>query len=172
MSGHLAVSMFLQNVHIYQHHCTVPQPRKTQTQSQSYLTTDSQLASLSWCQATIRAHYQFFLELKFLLLRVRYFVAPTLTRGQVCNLLLLLVLAGAVQLESVSRGTQDHILLSQFLRLPQPGGPGPHIYNPQREREFGVVVRDTTIEEGVGNNNFRFEGSQALPASPSDKGEG
>jgi hypothetical protein len=24
---------------------------------------------------------------------------------------------------------------------------------------------------GIGNNNFRFEGSQALPASPSDKDE-
>jgi hypothetical protein len=40
----------------------------------------------------------------------------------------------------------------------------------QRERESeGVVVRDTTIERG--NNNFLFEGSQALPASPSDRGE-
>jgi hypothetical protein len=26
------------------------------------------------------------------------------------------------------RGTQDHILLSQFLRLPQPGGPGTRTY--------------------------------------------
>jgi hypothetical protein len=41
----------------------------------------------------------------------------------------------------------------------------------ERERKLGVVVRDTTIEGGVGNNNFRFEGSQALPASPTDKGE-
>jgi hypothetical protein len=40
----------------------------------------------------------------------------------------------------------------------------------ERERERGVVVvRDTTI---VGwKQYFRFEGSQALPASPSDKGE-
>jgi hypothetical protein len=28
-------------------------------------------------------------------------------------------------------GLQDHILLSQFLRLPQPGGPGPRIHIPQ-----------------------------------------
>jgi hypothetical protein len=35
-----------------------------------------------------------------------------------------------------------------------------------------VVVRDTTVEGGgVGNNNFRFEGSKTLPASLSDKGE-
>jgi hypothetical protein len=48
------------------------------------------------------------------------FVAPSLTRGRVCNLLLLLVLASAVPLGSEFSGTQDHILLSQFLRLPQP----------------------------------------------------
>jgi hypothetical protein len=37
-----------------------------------------------------------------------------------------------------------------------------------------VVVRDTTIVGGGGNNiffSFRFESSQALPASPSDRGE-
>jgi hypothetical protein len=31
------------------------------------------------------------------------------------------------------RGTQDRILLSQFLILPQPGGPGTHIYIPQEQ---------------------------------------
>jgi hypothetical protein len=48
------------------------------------------------------------------------------------NFLLLLVLASAVPLRSESRGTQDHILFSQFLRHPQPGGPG-HIYIPQEQ---------------------------------------
>jgi hypothetical protein len=66
-------------------------------------------------------------------LRVCYFVAPSLTRGRVCNLPLLLVFAITVTLGSESRGTQDHILLSQFLRLPQPGGPGPRIYIPQEQ---------------------------------------
>jgi hypothetical protein len=55
---------------------------------------------------------------------------PTLTRAQVCNLLL--VLASTVPLGSEPRGTQDHILF-QFLRLPQPGGPGPRIYIPQEQ---------------------------------------
>jgi hypothetical protein len=64
-------------------------------------------------------------------LRVCYFVAPFPTRGRVCNLLLLLDLVSAVPLWLESRGTQNHILLSQFLRLPQPGGPGPRIYIPQ-----------------------------------------
>jgi hypothetical protein len=75
----------------------------------------------------------FLLEIFFRQLRVCYFVAPSLTRGRVCNLLLLLVLASTVPLGSESRGTQDHILLSQFLRLHQPGGPGPRIYTPQEQ---------------------------------------
>jgi hypothetical protein len=45
--------------------------------------------------------------------------------------MLLLVVVNAVTRGSESRGTQDHILLSQFLRLPQPGGPDPRIYIPQ-----------------------------------------
>jgi hypothetical protein len=52
---------------------------------------------------------------------------PFLTRGQVCCLQLLLVLASAVIINSKSHGFHDHILPS-VSRLPQPGGPGPHIY--------------------------------------------
>jgi hypothetical protein len=42
-----------------------------------------------------RDQFFFLLEIFFVQLRV-YFVAPSLTRGRVCNLLLLLVLASAV----------------------------------------------------------------------------
>jgi hypothetical protein len=78
---------------------------------------------------------QFFLLLEIFLkkLWVCYFVAPSLTRERVCNLLLLLVLARAVPFGSDYRGTQDHILLSQFLRLPQSGGLGPRIYIAQEQ---------------------------------------
>jgi hypothetical protein len=69
----------------------------------------------------------------FLKLRVCYFVEPYLTSGRVCNLLLLLFLASAVPYGSQSLLTQDHILLSQFLRLPQPGRPGLRIYIPQEK---------------------------------------
>jgi hypothetical protein len=45
----------------------------------------------------------------------------------------------------------------------------------ERERESGlvVIVRDTTIVGGGGGRKqyFRFEGSQALPASPYDRSE-
>jgi hypothetical protein len=80
-----------------------------------------------------RDQFFFLLEIFFRQLRVCYFVAPSLTRGRVCNLMLLLVLASAFPLGSEPRGTQDHILLSQFLRLPQPGDPGSRIYIPQEQ---------------------------------------
>jgi hypothetical protein len=58
-------------------------------------------------------------------LRVCYFATPSLARGRVYNLLLLLVSPAQF------RGTQDHIFLSEFLRLPQPGGPGQlYLYPP------------------------------------------
>jgi hypothetical protein len=74
----------------------------------------------------------FLLEIPFRQLRVCNFIAPSLMRGRVCNLLvqLLLGLARAVTLGSKSSRTHDHILLSH-LKLPQPGGPGPRIYIPQ-----------------------------------------
>jgi hypothetical protein len=86
------------------------------SQSQSYLTTDGQSANLSRCQATIRASDQIFFlfEIFFRQLRVCYFVTPYLTRGRVCNLLLLLVLASAVPLGSESRGTQTIFFVPKF----------------------------------------------------------
>jgi hypothetical protein len=81
-----------------------------------------------------RDQFFFLLEISFRQLRLCYFVAPSLTRGRVCNLLvqLLLGLVRAVTLGSKSRRTHGHILLSH-LRLPQPGGPGSCIYIPQEQ---------------------------------------
>jgi hypothetical protein len=80
---------------------------------------------------------------------VCYFVVPSLTRGRVYNLLLLLVLASAALLGSKFRRTQDHILLSQFLRLLQPGGPGPHIYIP---RALGSLYVASYDSQGYGED--------------------
>jgi hypothetical protein len=68
--------------------------------SQSHITTYSQSASPSWCQAPIwdQQHFVFSLEIVFRQMRLCYFVAPSLTRGRVYNLLLLLVFASAVPL--------------------------------------------------------------------------
>jgi hypothetical protein len=81
-----------------------------------------------------RDQFFFFLEISFRQLRLCCFVAPSLTRGRVCNLLvqLLLGLARAVTLGSKFRRTHGHILLPH-LRLPQPGGPGSPIYIPKEQ---------------------------------------
>jgi hypothetical protein len=65
-----------------------------------------------------------------------------LTRGRVCSLLLLLGLSNTVPLGSESKGIQDPILLSQFLRFLRTGGPGPRIYIPQ-ERGGPVIPPGT-----------------------------
>jgi hypothetical protein len=50
----------------------------------------------------------FLFEIFFRELQVCHFVAPSLTRGRLCNLLLLLVLASAMPVGSDSRGTEYH----------------------------------------------------------------
>jgi hypothetical protein len=81
-----------------------------------------------------RNQFYFLLEIFFRQLRFWKFVAPSLTRRRVCNLLVqfLLGLARAVTLGSKSHRTHSHILLSH-LRLPQLGGPGSRIYIPQEQ---------------------------------------
>jgi hypothetical protein len=132
-------------------------PFLSQSQSQRYLTTDGQSDILSWCQANIKARDQFcfLLEIFFGQFRVCYFLAPSLTRGRVCNLLLLLLLASAVSLESEFRGTQDHILLSKFLKCPQPGGPGPRIYFPQEQD--GLIIPPGTEFPSVASYDSQFD---------------
>jgi hypothetical protein len=73
----------------------------------SQITTDNQSAVCLGVRHPSGKCDQFFflLEIFFRQLRVCYFVAPSLTRGRVCKLLLLLILASAVPLGSESRRT-------------------------------------------------------------------
>jgi hypothetical protein len=57
----------------------------------------------------------FLLEILFRQLRVCYFVAPSLMRGRVCNLLLLLVLASTVPLGSALSDKRS-VFLSVFCK--------------------------------------------------------
>jgi hypothetical protein len=113
------------------HHTGMAGPR-----SRSHITTVSQSPVSLGVRSPSRTRDQFyiFLEIFFRQLRFCNFVALSLTRGRVCNLLvqLLLGIARAVTLRSKSRRTHDYILLS-YLRLPQPGGPGSRIYIPQEQ---------------------------------------
>jgi hypothetical protein len=94
-------------------------------------------------------NFFFLLEIFFRQLQVCYIVVPSLTRGRLCNLLLLLVLANTVPLGSESRWTQDHILFSQFLRLPQLGRPGPHIYIPQLKLKLKLIYNQQSVGQSV-----------------------
>jgi hypothetical protein len=101
------------------------------SQSQSYITTDSQSASPSWCEASIwdpRPIYPLLSLITFKELRAYWCGAPSLTRSLVCSFQFLSPIARAVFLRSESHGTHEHSLLSLFLRIPQPGGPGSCIY--------------------------------------------
>jgi hypothetical protein len=87
-----------------------------ESESESYVTTDGQSASLPWNKAHI---WGLCPELYY----CRTFAglltwALFLTRGQVCCLQLLLALASADFLGSESLGSRDHILLSQFWDFP------------------------------------------------------
>jgi hypothetical protein len=61
------------------------------------------------------------------------YVTSSLTRGWVCRLQLLLVLASAVILSSESCGTHDHILLSQIRDSPKLEGQDPVFISPRTE---------------------------------------
>jgi hypothetical protein len=61
-------------------------------------------------------------------LRVCWCGAPSLTRGRVCHLQLLLALTSTVILRSKSRGTHDHILLSQIPDSSNLEGQVPYLY--------------------------------------------
>jgi hypothetical protein len=85
----------------------------------SYVTTDSQSVSLSWCQAPIWDLRPIFLLLSLIISRqlwVCWCGVPSLTRGRDCSIQLLLGIANTVFFGS------EHILLSLLLRLPQHGG--------------------------------------------------
>jgi hypothetical protein len=89
---------------------------QNKSQSESYITTDGQSASLPWCQALILDLRPMFLLLLlfFRQLWVCWCGGPSPTRGLVCSSQLLLRLASRVFLRSESRWTHDNILLSQY----------------------------------------------------------
>jgi hypothetical protein len=91
---------------LFQHFLNNNMNHKGQNLSLSYVTTDGQTASLSWNKAPMWGAYdQNFITVRQL--RVCWCEALSLTRGRVCRLQFLLVLASAVIFH-------DHILLFQI----------------------------------------------------------
>jgi hypothetical protein len=77
-------------------------------------------------------------------------IISTLTRGWICRLQLLLVLASAVTLGSESGGTHDHILLSQFETPPTWRARPPYIYPP------GTGLPSYTPRHWVYSDNLNY----------------
>jgi hypothetical protein len=85
------------------------------SQSQSHIATDGQSVSKSWCRAPPGAHDQMFITLWQL--RSCFCGAPSLTRGWVCLLYMLLALASAVFLGFENGRGADHIQNTASLLL-------------------------------------------------------
>jgi hypothetical protein len=71
----------------------------SQSQSQSHVATDGQSVSKSWCRAPSGAHDLIIITVW--LLRSSFCGAPTLTRGRVCLLYMLLALASPLGLATI-----------------------------------------------------------------------
>jgi hypothetical protein len=82
-----------------------------ESESESYITTDGQSASLSWNKAPFWTYDHIFITIRQL--RVCWCGALCQSRGRVYRLQLILALTSAVIFRSQSHGTRDHILLSQ-----------------------------------------------------------
>jgi hypothetical protein len=92
-----------------------------------------------------RDQFFFLLEIFFRQLRICYFVAPTLTRGRVCNIMLLLVLASVVPRDSgpyfivpVLESLPTWSVRSPFLYPPGTGWPS---YTPRHWVPFYRLLR-------------------------------
>jgi hypothetical protein len=80
-------------------------------QSESYVTTDGQPASLSWNKAPVWGIRP---DLYYCLTVAGLLISGALSDERVCRLQLQLALASAVTFGSESRWTRGHILLSQI----------------------------------------------------------
>jgi hypothetical protein len=94
---------------------TVKGQSQSQSQSQSHIATEDQSSSKSWSSPMWGSWPDMYYSLT---ITVFFCEAPCLTRGKVCLLYLLLVLASVVFLGSESLSTRDHILLSQIWDFP------------------------------------------------------
>jgi hypothetical protein len=96
-----------------------------QSQSQSYFTTGGLPRQAPWEQTTSNFIFQ------LIICGYSPYVTSCLTRGWVCRLQLLLVLASEVILRSESRGTHDHISLSEIRNSPNLEGQVPVFVSPR-----------------------------------------
>jgi hypothetical protein len=103
---------------------TISRLTGNQRQSQSYITTDGQSVLVSGTHLWPATNFLLLSLIIFRQLRICWCGAPSVTRSRICSFEFLLGIASANFLRSEFHGTHEHILLSLFFRLSQPGGPG------------------------------------------------
>jgi hypothetical protein len=89
---------------------------ESESEPESYITTDGRRPVCFGINHSSGAYDQIFITVRQL--QVCWRGALSLTRGRVCRIQLLLVLASVVIVGSESRVTRDHILLSQIWDFP------------------------------------------------------
>jgi hypothetical protein len=110
------------------------------SESESYFTTGGLLPiSSSWRQTHWDPRQIFYFQLNTC--GYSPYVTSSLTRGWVCHLQLLLGLASTVIHGSKSRGTHDHILLSQILDSPNLEDQVPVLISPRNTVDQLVLPR-------------------------------
>jgi hypothetical protein len=85
------------------------------SQSPSHITTDIQSVLVSGAHLGPATNFTFSLRFSFRQLLFVIFVAPSLTRGRVCNLMLLLVLSSAFTLGSALSGERSGLSFVSLL---------------------------------------------------------
>jgi hypothetical protein len=98
----------------------------SELQSQSYVMTDGQSASLSCVKHPSGTQDQIFITVRRQ--RVCWCGAPSLTRGRVCRVQLLLALASAITLGSVSAGVMTIFYCLRFETPPTWRAKSPYLY--------------------------------------------
>jgi hypothetical protein len=97
--------------------CLSPTPNWTELNwTQRHIATDGQSVCKSWCRAPSGPHGQVFITVWEL--RSCFCGAPSLTRRRICLLHMFLALDSAVFVWTESRGTRDHIVLTQIWNFP------------------------------------------------------
>jgi hypothetical protein len=140
-----------------------------QSQSQSYFTTGGlpPICS-SWRQAPWDSR-PVILFSNWTLAVIYPYVSWSLTRGWVCHLQLMLVLASAVILRSESIGTHDHILLSQIRHSPSLEGQVPVFISPRKRmarlysQALGPHSQGRPSTENIANTPLSFVVEACLP---------
>jgi hypothetical protein len=144
-----------------------PSSQDSESQGQSYFTT-GRLPPVRLREKPLETHHRSY-SFNWILVVVVLTLTSAQTRGWVCRLQWLLVLASAVILRSESRGTNDRVLLSQIRDSPNLVGQVPVFISPRNRvaRLYTHVLgssqnSSTWVEIMPGTSAFQYRSQMGL----------